>query len=155
MVCEGDAVTIVAVSNMVVEAQKAARWVKNQSGHTVEIIDIHCLSPVNHELIRRSVAKTSRLIIADSGSIPFGLAAEVARGITEHDPRILSRPVISLGMQFCPTPTSHALENFFYPDMSNIVNAIYMQITGQNNHPYAVPTASEVKSTKVDFKGPF
>jgi acetoin:2,6-dichlorophenolindophenol oxidoreductase subunit beta len=153
VVQSGSDVSIVATSYMVEEAQKAANWVKEHDGISCEIIDLHVVSDVDHELILKSVAKTGKLIIADTGWKPYGVAAEVCRGIVTQ-PQLLKRPVIQHGMAFTPCPTSHALEDAFYPDMGDLVNSIYKHVYS-DNHGKELPTKEYITKQSKEFKGPF
>jgi pyruvate dehydrogenase E1 component beta subunit len=95
--------------------------------------------------------KTGRLIVADTSWKEYGVVAEVSRGILENAPHFLKKPAISLGMQPSPCPTSHNLEDEFYPDMSDIVRAI-SQLTGI---AVEVPSKAFAKSFRKEFRGPF
>jgi len=152
---EGKDVTIVATSYMVQEAQKAAVWVLEEKGIQCEIIDLHCVSQVDHELIFKSVQKTRKLIIADTSWSPYGVCAEVSRGILERNPSVLKYPALSLGLQHTPTPTSHALEKHYYPDMGNIVDAVYQATQNQKVHGFDLPSEDFKKNQRIKFKGPF
>lgn len=154
LVQEGRDVTIVATSYMVQEAQKASDWVREQHGVEVEIIDLHNISSVDHDLIYRSVSKTGGLIVADTSWVPYGVCAEVSRGVLERNPS-LKHPVINLGLQFTPTPTSHALENRFYPDMEDLVKAIYQVQDSEVLRSRNLVTQEVKKKYQVEFKGPF
>lgn len=155
IVQQGDGVTIVATSYMVEEAQKAAKWVKEQEGIQVEIIDLHVVSHVDHNLIFDSVSKTGRLIIADTSWLPYGVCAEVCRGIMGKNPSVLRQPVTQIGMQHTPCPTSHVLEDVFYPDMGTLINAIYTQISGSKSHGMPLPPKEYIRDQYHAFKGPF
>ena len=153
IVQSGSDVSIVATSYMVEEAQKAAKWVKEHEGISCEIIDLHVVSDVDHSLIFKSVSKTGKLIIADTGWKPYGVVAEVCRGIVQN-PSILERPVIQHGMAFTPCPTSHVLENSFYPDMRDLVNSIYTHVYSAN-HDKDLPSQEYILRQNKEFKGPF
>ena len=151
IVQEGDDVTIVATSYMVQEAQRASLWFQKHSQLTCEIIDLHCVTQIDHNVVVNSIKKTGRLIIADTSWKEYGVVAEVSRGVLENNPHVLKKPVISLGMQPSPCPTSHNLENEFYPDMSEIVRAI-SQLT---EVVVEVPSKAFAKSLRKEFRGPF
>lgn len=150
----GDAVTIVATSYMVEEAQKAQIWLKEKSGIECDIIDLHNVSDVDHNLVFESVSRTGRLIVADTSWLPYGVCAEVSRGLVQRDPSILKAPVKQIGMADAPCPTSHALEDLYYPGMHTIVGAVYDLVHGKG-HGEEVPTLEFAKSQKKQFKGPF
>jgi pyruvate dehydrogenase E1 component beta subunit len=151
VVQEGDHVTIVATSYMVQEAQRADSWLRKRSTITCEIIDPHLVSEIDHELILNSLRKTGHLIVADTSWCKYGVAAEVCRGILENDPNILKKPAITLGMKPSPCPTSHRLEDEFYPDMSDLVRTI-VQITELG---IKAPTKAYAKNLRKQFRGPF
>ena len=149
---EGEHLTIVAVSFMVQEALSAAEWVAEHCGISCEVIDLNCVSHPDHQAIFDSVSKTGHLIVADVGWSGYGLSAEVARGIVERGPQVLRAPMRTLGTRATPCPTSHALEETFYDDASDIIAAIYALI-GTRSGPLL--TKADCKSRRKQFKGPF
>ncbi|MCG9875861.1 MAG: alpha-ketoacid dehydrogenase subunit beta [Leptospiraceae bacterium] len=154
IVQSGDSVTIVASSYMVQEAQRAADWVKEKHNISCEIIDVFNISNIDHDLIFTSIQKTGRLIVADTSWLPYGVCAEVSRGVLERDPSILKKKVINLGLQHTPTPTSHKLEKHFYPDMGSLVDSIYKLVFNES-HKESIPNEVYIKGLQSKFKGPF
>ena len=148
---KGDDVTIVATSYMVQEAQRASKWVSSYGNVRCEIIDLNCVSSINFELVLTSLKKTGRLVVADTSWREYGVSAEVCRGIAELGPECLKKPVITLGMQRSPCPTSHALEESFYADMSDIVHAVKLV----TDECFPVPTKKDAKAMRQKFRGPF
>ncbi len=147
----GDDLTIVATSYMVQEAQRAAKWLQEYTRITCDIIDLHCVSQIDSTYLIRSVRKTGRLIVADTSWRSYGVGAEICRIISENSPQFLKKPVVTLGMQPSPCPTSHALEGIFYADMSDIVSAaLYL-----TNQSLAAPTKEYAKQLRKTFRGPF
>lgn len=155
LVREGKDVTIIATSIMVQDSQRAARFVKDNEDISVEIIDFNCLTHPDIELILRSISKTGRVIIADTGWASFGVCAEVSRIITTHAPENLKAPVREISMAKSPCPTAKTLENHFYDDMTEIVDCAYSLYFGSNKHGRALPDQDYKKSFYKEFKGPF
>jgi len=151
---EGSDVTVVATSVMVVEAKRAARYLK-EHGISVEIIDLHSISHPDHEMILESVRKTGKLLVADTSWTPYGVAAEINRIINESDPTLLKAPSISLGMQQAPCPTAKALEDLYYPDVHDLVDAIVGLHFGAKNHSILLPLKQSMTDFYKHFKGPF
>lgn len=120
---EGSDVTIVALALMVRRAQEAADLLA-QDGTSVEIIDPRTVSPLDDETIRRSVAKTGRLLIVDEPYGPCGLAAEIAARIADVGFNDLDAPIRRLTGAFTPTPYSPTLEKRVVPQTADIVQAI-------------------------------
>jgi len=74
---KGEDITIVALSYMLVEALKAAEKLQ-ESGISAEIIDPRTLKPFDEEILLESVAKTGKLLIADTGCKTGSVASEIA-----------------------------------------------------------------------------
>lgn len=120
---EGSDVTLVAVSQMVYEAIKAARKL-GEGGISVEVIDPRTLVPLDMALIEDSVRRTGRLVIAEPACRTGGIAAEISCRIAERDPGILKSGVRRIGFADTPTPCSPALEAGYYPGSEQIVRVI-------------------------------
>lgn len=142
--------TIVACSYMVEDSLLAADYLLKNCGIECEIIDLHCISHIDKDLILESVKKTGAVMIADTGWTKIGVASEIFKIILEHDRGLLRLAPISLGMAHSPCPTSHALEDLFYCDMSDIVNSICEAL----KLPLRL-TKEYAKSLRKSFKGPF
>jgi pyruvate/2-oxoglutarate/acetoin dehydrogenase E1 component len=150
----GDDVTIVASSIMVLEARRAANWLEEHAGITSDVIDLHCLTNIDNELILSSVAKTGRLLVLDTSWLPFGTAAEVCRIVVEHDPRALKAPVKTVGMAPAPCPTAKALEDLYYPNLGVVVDAAARLVKGPG-HGVELPHERTMSDIYKKFRGPF
>lgn len=149
IVKRGKDITLVAISYMVYEAEKAAEILKKE-GIDVEIIDPRTLKPLDEKLIFKSVKKTGRLVIADLDWPICSLGAEISARVTENIFQYLKAPVARVNLPDLPTPTSWRLEEFYYPDYKDIILAVKKIITGKKvllNH--------KTKSAKDQFVGPF
>jgi pyruvate dehydrogenase E1 component beta subunit len=93
--------------------------------------------------------------VADTSWLPNGVAAEMSRIIAERDPSILKRPIKSLGMQPAPCPTAKTLEDFYYPDVREIVNASVSLVKGGEIHNIPLPPKQAMTDFYKHFKGPF
>jgi len=119
---EGKDVTVVAISQMVYEAMKAAKALAGE-GIELEIIDPRCLKPLDEALIFDSVKKTGRLIIADVACKTGGAGAEIACRVSESVFGFLKAPVRRVNFPDVPTPNSPVLEEAYYPDYSAIIRS--------------------------------
>lgn len=119
----GHDVTIVALSQMVYEAMRAAA-ILEKDGVQAEVVDPRTLAPLDVETIVRSVRKTGRLVIADLGWTTGGAGAEIACRVCEDDPAMLRSPIQRVAFPDAPTPSSPALEEAYYPDACSIVAAV-------------------------------
>ena len=122
IVRKGKDLTIVAVSQMQLEAEIAADTLA-RVGIEVEIIDPRTIRPLDTDLIINSVKKTGRIIICDTGWKSFGVSAEISAQLAENAFDYLKAPIKRIALPDCPTPTSYALEEVFYPGVGDILAA--------------------------------
>jgi len=149
----GKDVTIVATSIMVMEALRAAEYLKGDI--ECDIIDLHCISHPDVAMILESVEKTGRLLVVDTSWQAYGVCAEVCRLVCEHAPSVLKAPVVTMGMQPSPCPTAKVLEDMFYPNMTTLTDAIAKLVTGQDDHRIPLPDEHSFADVYKQFKGPF
>lgn len=150
----GKDITIVATSIMVIEATRAAEWLQTQ-GIDCEVIDLNCVTHPDYQMIKNSVKKTGRLIVADTSWKPFGVCAEICRVICESDPGALKAPAVTMGMAHAPCPTAKALEDLFYPNLTTLTDAICKLATGKQKHGIKLPLEKSMADVYKKFRGPF
>lgn len=149
---EGDAVTIVGVSNMVVECLRAAELLRDV-GMDATVIDPITLMPLDDAPIIDSVRKTKRLLVVDNAWTACGASAEIAARVTEA----LGPDGITVRrMGYAPTtcPTTPALEEHFYPNPATIAQAAHAMVRPDAPEWTPDPEAAKL-SYQLDFKGPF
>ncbi len=151
---EGNDVTVVATSVMVLEAMRAAQYVQEKAGIEAEVIDLNSISHPDWDLVAASVRKTGRLVIADTSWLEYGVAAEVCRQLVVRDPSILRQAPSMLGMAAAPCPTAKSLEDIYYPSQHETVDAILMQARG-SKHGIELPTERSMTEGYKRFRGPF
>ncbi len=122
VVQEGVDITLVALSQMVVEAEKAGIALK-EKGISAEIIDLRSLRPLDMGTILNSVRKTGRLVVIDDDWKSCGIAGEIIAALVENDHKIFKAPPIRLTWPDMPTPTSVALESAHYTTAKDIYEA--------------------------------
>ena len=79
---EGKDVTVIALAWLVHEALAAAEEMEKEDV-SVEVVDPRTLFPLDNDLMRASVQKTGRLVIADEAGPTAGASAEIAALVTE------------------------------------------------------------------------
>ena len=151
---EGSDVTIVATSIMVLEALRASNYLADFGIHC-EVIDLHNISNPDRNLIMTSLAKTRRLVVADTSWLGYGVAAEVCRIVAETNPTVLKAPVVNLGMAPAPCPTAKALEDIYYPDLHRTIDTVARLVLGRIDHGVPVPSHKSMTDFYKHFKGPF
>lgn len=122
-------VTVVAVSQSVLQAAKAAVKLASQ-GIEAEVLDPRSLYPLDMDAIKASVKKTGRLVICDVANRNAGYGAEVTCRIAEDDPTMLRAPIRRVSFPDLPTPASSTLEEAFYPGEEDIIQAV-MSVMGK------------------------
>lgn len=120
---EGKDVTIVAVSYMVKEALEAVDLLRKENIQA-EVIDIRSTKPLDQELILKSVKKTQRLVIADTGWKTGGISAEIAKRVYNNLYKDLKAPIEIVALPDLPAPASKALEKVYYPGKDNIIKTV-------------------------------
>jgi pyruvate/2-oxoglutarate/acetoin dehydrogenase E1 component len=119
----GKDITVVAISHLVADAFLAAEEVAAQ-GIDAEVIDPRTLRPLDEELILKSVAKTGRLVIADTGWKTGGVTAEIAALVVEKAFHSLKAPIARVTCPDLPTPAGYTLENAYYVGQPDIKEAV-------------------------------
>jgi pyruvate/2-oxoglutarate/acetoin dehydrogenase E1 component len=147
----GDDVTIVGISWMQVECQRAARYLA-EVGVRAEVIDPIWLSPLDIDTIVASVEKTGRLLVVDTAWLCCGAAAEIVAQVAERLQGVRDLRLRRLG--FAPTtcPTTPALEGLFYPGARTIAAAARDLVEGE---PTGWLPAERSDLQSLEFKGPF
>lgn len=154
----GEDITVAATSYMTLESLRAAD-ILAKAGASAEVIDIRTLKPLDEDLILRSVEKTGRLMVVDSGYLTGGIGAEVAARVVEKAFHSLKCPVKRIGLPDCPGATSPGLTKFYYPRASHIVKAIkdiLMLPKTRDDHEYELLDESSPHDVPDKyFRGPF
>jgi pyruvate dehydrogenase E1 component beta subunit len=117
---QGKEITIVGASYMIIEAMRAATELEKQ-GIDAEVIDLRTIKPLDEDIILKSIKKTGKLLIVDTGWKTGGISAEIAALAAEKGFGYLKKPISRVASPDVPTPASHVLENVFYPGAQQII----------------------------------
>lgn len=120
---EGDDVTIVATSKMVLLALEAAGLLASE-GVSVEVVDPRTLNPLDENAIARSVRKTGRLVVVHEAAERGGISGEIVKVAIKHAFYHLDAPPVTVGGKNCHLAFSPALEQFGSPTTGEIVAAV-------------------------------
>ena len=150
---EGDHITILAVSHMVMEALRAKKHLET-IGIQAEIIDPVTLWPMDMETIMNSVRKTGRLLVVDNAWLTCGASSEVMTKVYEACQESgAAVPTMSrMGFAFTTCPTTRPLENVFYPNSRTIAARAYEMVKGKGER---WEPAADAKTEIDAFRGPF
>lgn len=90
---EGTDLSIITYGAMVHESLKAAEELEKE-GHSVEVIDLRTISPLDIDTIISSVEKTGRAIVVQEAQKQAGIAANVVAEINDRAILSLDAPVL-------------------------------------------------------------
>ena len=119
---EGKDVTICALQITVGMALKAAALLEKE-GISAEVINLRTIKPYDEALIAESVAKTSRLVLAQEGPKVGGWAAEISAMVSEKYFEYLSAPVGRVTCLDIPVSFAPVLEDYYMLTPDDIVRA--------------------------------
>ena len=149
----GRDVTIVGISNMLVEALRAADLLK-EIGIAAEVIDPIWLSPLDSATIVESVRRTRKLLIVDNGWNMCGAGAEIAARVAEACAGEGPVQIKRMGFAETPCPPSPILEAAFYPNPATIASAAHAMV--RPDAAAWTPDAAKAElAYQLQFKGPF
>ena len=151
---KGKDVTVIATSILVQEALNAAEKLALE-GIDVEVVDPRTLSPMDRQTLINSVKHTGRLVAADTGHKTAGFAGEIISSIVEECYNELKSAPCRVTSPDIPPPTSYYLEDSYFPDSSNIVDAVRKVCGVHVSKSKLVNEKKGEDKNKENFYGPF
>jgi 2-oxoisovalerate dehydrogenase E1 component beta subunit len=125
IVQEGTHATVIAYGLMVHEAEKAAGEVAQETGASIEVIDLRSLKPLDEGTILSSAQKTGKVLVVTEANRLCSVASEVAAIIAEQAFAYLDAPVMRVTAPDVPAmPFSPPLEHAFMIDAEKIGAAL-------------------------------
>ena len=122
---------------------------------SVELIDLRTVSPINYEVIYKSVKKTGNVLVLDIGNEDFGAASEIISNISINLFKYLKNAPNKIALPHVPTPTSFWLTKNFYPNFKDIILKI-SKILNKKINLKKIPLNKNSHDVPGDwFKGPF
>jgi pyruvate dehydrogenase E1 component beta subunit len=148
---QGGDITIVGVSNMLVECLRAQELLAEE-GISAEVIDPVSLVPLDIETITASAARTGRLLVVDNAWTNCGASAEIVAGVVERT----EAPVMARRMGYAATtcPTSPVLEDGFYPNPVTIAEKAHEMVRPRADAWHPDPARAKL-AYQAQFRGPF
>ncbi len=116
--------TIVTYGSQIFRALEAASILARDEGASVEVIDLRSLIPLDIEAIRRSVARTSRVLVTCEAPRTGCYGATIVTEIVRHCFDDLDAPVTLVAAADTPVPFAPALEAAHLPTTPKIVEAL-------------------------------
>jgi acetoin:2,6-dichlorophenolindophenol oxidoreductase subunit beta len=150
---QGDDITMIGISNMVVECLRAHELLADVGIHA-EVIDPISLVPLDIDTIIASVARTGRLLVIDNAWTNCGASAEIVARVAEHGRNGKSLHARRMGYAPTTCPTTPMLEREFYPDPAKIAQVAYAMVRPDAAAWQPDPERAKL-AYQVKFRGPF
>ncbi|MEP7022980.1 MAG: alpha-ketoacid dehydrogenase subunit beta [Actinomycetota bacterium] len=119
---EGTDVTLAALAATVPMALAAAERLAGE-GISAEVIDLRCLIPLDMAAVLASVAKTSRLVIAEENPYQGGWGGTIASIVADEGFQLLDAPIKRVTAACVPLPFADALEDLVIPTIDSVTDA--------------------------------
>jgi pyruvate/2-oxoglutarate/acetoin dehydrogenase E1 component len=148
---EGQDVTLVGISYMLLECLRARRYLEAVGVHA-EVIDPIWLSPLDIDTIVESARKTGRLCVVDNGWMTCGAGAEIITQVIERLQGEAAIGVHRMGYAPATCPPTPLLEELYYPNGRTIASEVYDLVKGSRHH--WLPEARQ-ELQEIEFRGPF
>ena len=124
VVQEGADVTIVTYGATVYRSWQAAKAFAEETGKSVEILDLRTLSPYDWNAIAESVKKTSRAIVVYEDPLSWGYGAEIAARISSELFDWLDAPVERVAATDTFVAYQPRVEDYILPQASHVRKAL-------------------------------
>lgn len=121
---EGTDVTVISYSRMASVALDVAHRMEQETGLSVEVVDLRSLRPLDTETIINSVKKTGRGIVFEEDWRTYGIGAEIAATLQEEAFDYLDAPIKRVASVEVPLPYSKPLELAALTGARQLIEAI-------------------------------
>jgi len=116
---EGSELTVLTYGNTTHMCLEAAEKLANE-GHSVEVVDLRSIVPLDEETILKSVKKTNRCIVVHEDKVFGGFGGELVALINEKAFEYLDAPVTRVGSTNTPVGFNRILERAILPNTDRI-----------------------------------
>jgi 2-oxoisovalerate dehydrogenase E1 component len=123
VVKEGKDITVVSYGLSLWDSVFAAKRLEEE-GHSVEVIDIRTIIPLDDETIFNSVKKTNKVIIIHEDTLTGGFGGEIAARIADSCFHHLDGPVKRIAAKDCHIPYAPVLEPVVLPGREEVYKGI-------------------------------
>lgn len=120
---EGNDVTVIVASVMVVETTKLLEWFEEKHIEP-EIINLRTIKPLDYETIDKSVKKTKKVVIAIAEWKNSSVCNTIAEHIYKSFYNELEAPIGIVCLPDCPAPAAKTLEEAYYCNSESIKKEI-------------------------------
>ena len=123
VVKEGSDLTVISYGVCLWDAVLAAKKLEDE-GHSVEVIDLRTIIPLDEETIYNSVKKTNKAVVIHEDTLTGGFGAEIASRVSDNCFKYLDGPVRRIAAKDSHIPYSPILESVILPNRDEIYRGI-------------------------------
>ena len=123
IVNRGDELTLITWGAMVQKSLDAIRSLALSDG-LIEVIDLRTLNPVDLDLVKTSIMKTSKVLIVHEDNMTNGPGAEISAIISDKFFELLDGPIRRVAAKDSPVPFNWHIEEVILPQTEDVANAI-------------------------------
>lgn len=124
IVKEGDDVTIISYLKMLDDVMLAVPKIEEELGCSCEVIDLCSLNPVDYETLKKSLQKTSRLVMVEEDHKTGGFGTGIVSWAAEEMFYALDAPPLRIAGKDVPIPYNRKLELASIPAPDSIAKDI-------------------------------
>jgi 2-oxoisovalerate dehydrogenase E1 component len=121
---EGSDLSLITYGATLERSLRAARQIAEESGVSVEVLDLRTLAPFDWEAIATSIRKTGKALVVHEDCLSFGFGAELAALIADRLFEYLDGPVRRVGATDTFCAYQPVLEDVILPQIPGIKAAI-------------------------------
>lgn len=121
---EGSDATIVCWGALVQKSIDAAKKIQEESGATIEVIDARTLAPFDMDAVKKSLAKTNRLLICHEETKTSGYAGEIAARVNEECFEYLDAPILRVAAKDTHVAYCPQLEDIILPQTKDVIEKL-------------------------------
>ncbi|AVQ32722.1 alpha-ketoacid dehydrogenase subunit beta [Staphylococcus muscae] len=119
---EGTDLTIITYGAMVQESMKAAEELEKE-GHSIEVIDLRTVQPLDVDTLVASTEKTGRVVVVQEAQKQAGVGANVVSELSERAILSLEAPIGRVAAPDTIYPFTQA-ENVWLPNKNDIIEKV-------------------------------
>ncbi|MGH7640342.1 MAG: alpha-ketoacid dehydrogenase subunit beta [Candidatus Dormibacteria bacterium] len=124
VVRQGEDVTLVGYSRMLLQALQAAEVLEREDGISCEVVDLRSLRPVDYPTVVASVRHTHQLVLCGEDWRSGGFGANLLAEIQDRCFDDLDAPIQRVAMKDVPLAYSRELEKALIPTSEHVVAAV-------------------------------
>tara|TARA_Y100000389_G_C17471474_1_gene531646 strand:- start:24974 stop:26029 length:1056 start_codon:yes stop_codon:yes gene_type:complete len=155
IITSGKDLTIVSMSYLTIESIKAIKYLK-KFNINCELIDLKTIKPIDWNTIKKSLKKTGRLLVLDTGYTTGSVAGEIIAKLSIENFSYFKDAPERIAMPDVPEPTSFYLTKNFYTDSNVIAKKVVSMLNCKSSILDALENDTNLHDVPGDwFEGPF